>query len=95
MKITDWAEEERKKGEEEIYITSMGYKPRVSDMNRVSLELLVSKYGFHHMDISAQFIPCNNYDLGSERSDDELVKMISERLNIVEPRDNKINDILK
>ena len=46
------------------------------------------------MDITAQFIPTDNYDLDSDKADDELVKMIKDRLNIIEPRDNKINDIL-
>ena len=92
--FTEWAEQERKNGHDEIYINHMSYKPRVSDMNRMSLHLLVSKYGFHHMNITAQFIPTDNYDLDSDRTDDELVKMIKDRLNIIEPRDNKINDIL-
>ena len=67
------------------------------------LDYLVDKKGFKNLDIIASFSPSDNYDLvprkGEEIGDmeyvDDALVLLRQRFNTIEPRDKKIDDILK
>jgi len=76
------------------------YRPSVSMLYSNVVDYLVKDKGFKHLEITSQFCPSDTYELvpTEERefrdTEDEFVLMLRQRFNVVEPRDDKINDVL-
>lgn len=79
------------------------YYPRVSDLNSDVIELLINEYGFASPVISASFVADDTADIVPRETslrpfkEDiycEKLKLLRERFNVIEPRDNKINGII-
>lgn len=79
------------------------YYPRVGDLNSDVIDLMISDYGFVEPTISANFIADDTNDIvpqdrpfGRKFSDTycDKLKLLRERFNVIEPRNNKINDII-
>jgi hypothetical protein len=101
--LGEWQSEENKEKREELGEDWYAYRPRVSSLYSGVLNYLVDKKGFKNLDIIASFSPSDNYDLvprkdeelgDTEYIDDALV-LLRQRFNTIEPRDKKIDDILK
>jgi hypothetical protein len=101
--LGEWQSEENKEKREELGEDWYDYRPRVSSLYSGVLNYLVDKKGFKNLDIVASFSPSDNYDLvprkdeelgDTEYIDDALV-LLRQRFNTIEPRDKKIDDILK
>lgn len=73
------------------------YKPTINLLFGNIVNFLI-KIGFQNLDIECSFMPSANGYISDEDDEsydkDEELSMIKNRLTIVEPRDNKINDIL-
>lgn len=80
------------------------YTPRAGDLYTKVVGMMLTKYGFYEPKITSSFIvsdtenivpendPANDVDF-RETYCEKLIKL-RHRFNVVEPRDNKINDIL-
>ena len=101
--LGEWQSEENKEKRESLPDDWYDYRPRVSSLYSGVLDYLVDKKGFKNLDIVASFCPSDNYDLvprkdeelgDMEYGDDALI-MLRQRFNTIEPRDKKIDDILR
>ena len=101
--LGEWQSEENKEKREDLPEDWYAYKPRVSSLYSGVNDYLVDKKGFKNLDIVASFSPSDNYDLvprkdeelgDTEYIDDALV-LLRQRFNTIEPRDKKIDDVLK
>lgn len=93
IKVGQW-----KKSEDEEFVWK--YYPRVSDLHTQVTVLLVTDYGFHTTDAIARFDPEDERIVSEDgcvlkEEHCEYLNMLRERFNVIEPRDNKINEILK
>lgn len=76
------------------------YSPSVSSLYSNAYKILISEYGFTEPTITSSFVISDTEDVvPSDRRDfretycTKLTKL-RQRINVIEPRDNKINDIL-
>jgi hypothetical protein len=92
----EWFEDWVKSEKDEYLIDSARYKPSVSDLNHLVVDILISEHGFKNLNIKSSFIPFESYDLKSEenKSDDEYVTLLKRRFGVVEKRDSIINNII-
>ena len=101
--LNDWMLEENKEKRESLPDDWYDYRPRVSSLYSGVLNYLVDKKGFKNLDFIASFSPSDNYDLvpkkGEELGDteyiDDALVLLRQRFNTIEPRDKKIDDVLK
>jgi hypothetical protein len=101
--LGEWQSEENKEKREELPEDYYAYRPRVSSLYSGVLNYLVDKKGFKNLDIVASFSPSDNIDLvprkGEELEEmeyiDDALALLRQRFNTIEPRDKKIDDILK
>ena len=101
--LGEWQSEENKEKRESLPDDWYAYQPRVSSLYSGVLDYLVKEKGFKSLDIIASFSPSDNYDLiprkGEELGDmeyaDDALNLLRQRFNTIEPRDKKIDDILK
>jgi hypothetical protein len=101
--LGEWQSEENKEKREELPDDWYAYKPRVSSLYSGVLDYLVKKKGFKNLDIVASFSPSDNYDLVPRKDEelgdteyiDDALALLRQRFNTIEPRDKKIDDILK
>ena len=101
--LGEWQSEENKEKREELPDDWYAYKPRVSSLYSGVLDYLVDKKGFKNLDIVASFSPSDNYDLiprkdeelGDMEYADDALALLRQRFNTIEPRDKKIDDVLK
>ena len=78
------------------------YNPSISSLYCNVVEHLMNDYGFRKPKISADFVASDTEDIiprvdgGREFRDTycDKLKLLRERFNIIEPRDNKIKNIL-
>lgn len=76
------------------------YKPRVSSLFTNVYNLLLSDYGFTEPTITSSFVISDTEDIVDSGDMDfretycDKLKKLRQRFNVIEPRDNKINDIL-
>lgn len=81
------------------------YYPRVGDLSSGVIGLMISDYGFTEPTISASFVADDTADIvphedshrRASRFGDtycDKLKLLRERFNVIEPRDNKIDDII-
>src|SRR5574343_743427 len=105
IKHLDWIEEfkkeEKVKGENIDDIDEMyPYKTRVSDMYEYVRDMLIKEYGFFEPKITASFVPDDTANIKtvknkSSHSNCEFVKLLRDRFNITEIRNQKIDSINK
>jgi hypothetical protein len=101
--LGEWQSEENKEKREELGEDWYDYRPRVSSLYSGVLNYLVDKKGFKNLDIVASFSPSDNYDLVPRKDEelgdteyiDDALALLRQRFNTIEPRDKKIDDILK
>jgi hypothetical protein len=101
--LGEWQSEENKEKREELGEDWYDYRPRVSSLYSGVLNYLVDKKGFKNLDIVASFSPSDNYDLVPRKDEelgdteyiDDALTLLRQRFNTIEPRDKKIDDILK
>jgi hypothetical protein len=101
--LNEWMLEENKEKRESLPDDWYDYRPRVSSLYSGVLNYLVDKKGFKNLDFIASFSPSDNYDLvpkkGEELGDteyiDDALVLLRQRFNTIEPRDKKIDDVLK
>jgi len=101
--LNEWMLEENKEKRESLPDDWYDYRPRVSSLYSGVLNYLVDKKGFKNLDFIASFSPSDNYDLvpkkGEELGDteyiDDALVLLRQRFNTIEPRDKKIDDILR
>jgi len=72
------------------------YSPRVDDLYSRATTFMVSDYGFKYLDIVTSFQTETDEIIGETftTTGSEQLEMLRRRFNVIEPRDNKINDIL-
>lgn len=76
------------------------YKPSVSSLFTNVYKLLLSDYGFTEPTITSSFVISDTEDIVVRDDRDfgetycDKLKKLRQRFNVIEPRDNKINDIL-
>jgi len=76
------------------------YKPRVGSLYSDAYGFMITDYGFTEPNITANFIASDTEDIVPDDRSEFLethcedLKALRERFNVIEPRDNKINDIL-
>jgi len=76
------------------------YKPSVSSLFTNVHKLLLSDYGFTEPTITSSFVISDTEDIVARDDRDfretycDKLKKLRQRFNVIEPRDNKINDIL-
>jgi hypothetical protein len=92
----EWFEDWVKSEKDEYLIDSMRYKPSVSDLNHLVVDILISEHGFKNLNIKSSFIPFESSDLKSEedKSDGEYITLLKRRFGVVEKRDSIINNII-
>ena len=101
--LGEWQSEENKEKREELPDDWYAYRPSVSSLFSDVLSYLTEEKGFKNLDTVAGFCPSDNYDLvprkGEELGDEEYIDgaliLLRQRFNTIEPRDKKIDDILK
>jgi hypothetical protein len=104
--LNEWQSEENKEKREELGEDWYAYRPRVSSLYSGVLNYLVDKKGFKNLDIIASFSPSDNSDLVPRKGEeieeigdmeyvDDALVLLRQRFNTIEPRDKKIDDILK
>jgi len=104
--LNEWQSEENKEKREELGEDWYAYRPRVSSLYSGVLNYLVDKKGFKNLDIIASFSPSDNSDLvprkgeeieeiGDMEDVDDALVLLRQSFITIEPRDKKIDDILK
>lgn len=95
--FNDWLEEKIQAGKEldSDYIDDMRYKPRVSELNPVVIDILIKEWGFKKLNISQRFIPSDLEILDETQTSCEHINAIRRRFLVVEERDKKLNKVLK
>ena len=102
----DWVKSDENTGgdsDRDFYqyqLTLHKYKPRISDLYNGVIDYLITKHKFSELNFSARFIPSDNHGLVPdefghiEETDDETTIMLRRVFNVIEPRNNKIDEIL-
>lgn len=102
----DWVKSDENTGDDsdrdfyQYQLTLHKYKPRISDLYSGVIDYLITKHKFSELNFSAKFIPSDNNglvpdELGHiEETDDETTIMLRRVFNVIEPRNNKIDEIL-
>jgi hypothetical protein len=101
--LGEWQSEENKESRESLGEDYYAYRPRVSSLFSGVISYLTEEKGFKNLDTIASFCPSDNYDLvpkkGEELGDmeyiDDALVLLRQRFNTIEPRDKKIDDILR
>ena len=93
----DWVKsDENTEDDQDVY----KYKPRISDLYNGVIDYLITKHKFSELDFSAKFIPSDNHGLVPDEfghiveTNDEITIMLRQMFNVIEPRNNKIDEIL-
>lgn len=100
-KQNDWLKNSPELTDEEL--RNYKYYPRVGDLHSDVVGLMETDYGFTEPTITANFIADDTAEIVPNENSlrpfkediycDKL-KLLRERFNVIEPRDNKINDII-
>ena len=93
----DWVKsDENTEDDQDVY----KYKPRISDLYNGVIDYLIDKHQFRELNFSAKFIPSDNHGLVPDEfghiveTNDEITIMLRQMFNVIEPRNNKIDEIL-
>lgn len=72
------------------------FSPRVDDLYSRATAFMIIDYGFRYLDIVTSFQTETDDIIGDtfKSTGSAQLEMLRRRFNVIEPRDNKINDIL-